>query len=93
MRVKLRDDFHKDSITVNGYTISKSQVSNIPDKYFSRLQKKTRGLVIMNKTTSKKPNYSKMLKNELASHAKKEGVVVKNSMTKADIIKELQKNE
>lgn len=93
MRVKLRDDFHKDSITINGYTISKSQISNIPDKHFTRLQKKTRGLVIMNKATDKKPNYNKMLKDELASLAKKQGVVVKSSMTKADIIKELHNNE
>lgn len=90
MRVTLKDDYHKESVTVNGHTISKSQVSIIPDKFFPRLQKKIRGLVIMKKPESK-PNYDKMLKAELASIAKKQGIVVTSSMTKKDIIKRLVK--
>ena len=95
MNVKLRDDYHKDSVTVNGYTITKLHSSYVPDKYFPKLQKTIRGLVIV-KEQSKKPvkkkvDYNKKLKSELSALAKKEGVVVKSSMNKKDIIKELER--
>lgn len=108
MNVKLNADYHKDVVTYNGYTISKSQISHIPDKHFNKLQKKINGLIIIKENKELKveePTVETVeeirpwTEDEISKMTKKQlfenfdGDDIKSSMTKSEIIETILSRE